>query len=167
MGKIFYNGPSYDKLFKEYAQKGLIDEKAAIKSSFEGIIKAPIAKVWDILFNFQEWPRIDPSFSEVKLESTVSAGARMSFKSKGFQINAKFAVVNPENELTWVGRSLWTKGIDRHVLQSMPDGNTKVYFEESISGFFVPLLYSSETLHGQQKTLFESIEKFAFKNSYH
>ncbi len=158
LSKLFYNGPSFDTLYKEYAQKGRIDEKAAITASGEIFINAPVEKVWQVLVNLADWPRFDPTFSDVKLESTASVGAKASFKLKGFPIQGTFTVVNPNQELTWVGTSLWTKAIDRHVLQAMPDGTIRLYLEESLTGFFVPLMFSSTRLHRQHQTWLEAIK---------
>jgi len=103
---MFYAGPSFDTLYAEYAQQGRIDDNAPVRARGEITINAPIEKVWEVLMNFPDWPRFDPSFSDVTLESDVSVGAKASFKLKGFPIQGVFAVVNVNRELTWVGKSL-------------------------------------------------------------
>ena len=148
---LFYTGPSFDTLYTEYAQKGRIDDKAPVKARGEIIISAPIEKVWKVLINLPEWPRFDPSFSNVTLESNVSVGARASFKLKGFPIRGVFAVVDVNRELTWVGKSLWTKAIDRHVIERAPDGSTLLFLEESFAGLFAPLMISSLRLREQHE----------------
>jgi hypothetical protein len=148
----FYTGPSFDTLYTEYAQKGRIDDQAPVKARSEITINAPVEKVWEVLINLPDWPRFDPSFSDVKLESTVSVGAHASFKLKGFPIQGVFAVVDFNRELTWVGKSLWTRAIDRHVLERTPDGSTRLVLEESFAGLFAPLMISSRRLREQHKT---------------
>lgn len=158
--KLFYQGPSFATLYTEYAQKGRIDERAAIQASGEIYINRPVDKVWEVLVNLPAWPQFDRNFSEVKLESTVSAGARASFRIKGFPIQGTFAVVEPNRELTWVGRSLWTKAIDRHVLEARSTETTRLYLEESLSGLLVPLMFSSTRLLRQHQEWLNAIKAF-------
>jgi hypothetical protein len=84
LSKLLYQRPSFEVLYIEYAMKGKIDERAAIKASGEIDIDAPIGQVWSVLVDLPSWPRFDPNFSDVKLESTVAVGARASFKIRGF-----------------------------------------------------------------------------------
>jgi hypothetical protein len=158
--KLFYHGPSFATLFTEYATNGKIDERAAILASGEISIDAPIGQVWSVLVDLPTWPRFDPNFSDVRLESTVSVGAKASFKIKGFPIQGVFAVVKPNQELTWVGQSLWTKAIDRHVVQAISSNSTRLYIEESLSGVFVPLLFSSVRLEKQHQEWLNTMKMF-------
>ena len=151
IASMFYAGPSFDTLYAEYAQQGRIDDKAPVKARSEITINAPIEKVWEILMNLPDWPRFDPSFSDVTLESDVSVGAKASFKLKGFPIQGVFAVVNVNRELTWVGKSLWTRAIDRHVIERAPDGSSRLFLEESLAGLFAPLIISSRRLSEQHE----------------
>ena len=82
--QLFYQGPPFTTLITEYALKGKIDEEAAIKAYGEIQINAPVDTVWNVLVNLSSWPQFDLNFSDVILESTVSVGARASFKIKGF-----------------------------------------------------------------------------------
>src|SRR5690606_27771697 len=52
------------------------------------------------------WPSIAPMFQDVKLASTVAVDAEFSFRLNNFPIRARFAVVQPNAELTWTGTSL-------------------------------------------------------------
>lgn len=151
LNKLFYQGPSFRTLYTEYAMEGKIDQEAAIKASGEIDIDAPIDRVWDVLVDLPSWPRFDPNFSDVKIESTVSVGTKASFKISGFPIQGTFAVVQPNQELTWVGKSLWTKAIDRHVVKAISGNVTRLYIEESLSGVFVPLMFSSARLVRQHQ----------------
>jgi hypothetical protein len=157
---LFYHGPSFAVLYTEYAMKGRIDEKAAIRASGEISIKAPIDQVWRVLVDLPSWPRFDPNFSDVRLETTVSVGAKASFKIKGFPIQGMFAVVKPNQELTWVGKSLWTKAIDRHVVETISSNATRLYIEESLSGIFVPLMFSSTRLMKQHQEWLNAMKMF-------
>lgn len=158
--QLFYHGPSFTTLYTDYALKGKIDEKAAIKASGEIHINAPVDRVWNVLVNLPSWPHFDPNFSDVKLESTVSVGAKASFKIKGFPIQGTFAVVRSHQELTWVGKSLWTKAIDRHVVAAVSNETTRLYLEESLSGVFVPLMFTSSRLLRQHQGWLNAIKTF-------
>ena len=160
LNQLFYHGPSFATLYSEYASKGKIDEKAAIKASGEIYINAPIDKVWSVLVNLSSWSRFDPNFSDIKLESIVAVGTKASFKIKGFPIQGTFAVVTPNQELTWVGTSLWTKAIDRHVVEAISNETTRLYLEESLSGIFVPLMFSSARLLSQHQGWLNAIKTF-------
>lgn len=160
LSRLFYQGPPFATLYAEYAQKGRIDEKAAIKASGEITINAPIEHVWNVLVDLSSWPKSDPNFSDVRLESTVSVGAKASFKIKGFPIRGTFAVVSPNQELTWVGTSLWTKAIDRHLVEARSNEATRLYLEESLSGILVPLMFSSARLLRQHQDWLAAIRKF-------
>ncbi len=157
---MFYHGPSFETLYTEYARKGKINEQAAIKASGEIRINAPIEQVWNVLVDLSSWPRFDPNFSDVKLESSVSVGAKASFKIKGFPIRGTFAVVKPNRELTWVGKSLWTKAIDRHVIEAISSNTTRLYLEESLSGIFVPLMFSSARLFSPHQAWLTAMKAF-------
>lgn len=160
LNRLFYHGPSVETLYTDYAQKGRIDDKAGVKAFGEITVNAPIDKVWDVLIDLSAWPNFDPNFSDVRLEPTVSVGARASFKIRGFPIQGTFAVVSPNQELTWVGKSLWTKAIDRHVVGAISIDTSRLILEESLSGILVPLMYSSERLQRQHQEWLNAIKAF-------
>lgn len=160
MRELFYQGPSSTALYSEYAMNGRIDERAAVRASGEISINAPIEQVWSVLIDLPSWPHFDPNYSDVQLESTVSVGAKASFKIKGFPIRGRFAIVKPNQELTWVGKSLWTKAIDRHIVEAISSDATRLYIEESLSGIFVPLLFSSARLEKQHREWLSAMKTF-------
>jgi hypothetical protein len=160
LDQLFYQGPSFNKLYTEYALKGRIDEKAAIKASGEIQINASVDTVWNVLANLPSWPQFDPNFSDIKVEPAIAVGAKVSFKVKGFPVRGTFAVVTPNQELTWVGKSLWTKAIDRHIVEQISSKTTRLYMEESISGILVPLMFSSARLVSQHREWFTAIKTY-------
>jgi len=105
--RIFYRGPSRQVLHEEYAKKGRIDELAPIISSSDIVINAPVDRVWALLVDLPAWPAIMPFVRDVRLESGIPVDAWFSFRLFGFPIRAQVAVVQPNRELTWTGRSLW------------------------------------------------------------
>jgi hypothetical protein len=148
--QVFYGGPSLKVLYQEYAQKHRIDDQAPIQASDDIMINAPSGAVWTVLITIADWPVFNPVFSNVRLESDVSVGTRASFKLNGLPIKATFAVVEPVHELSWVGAALWTKAIDRLVLEPV-NGTTRLTIHESIAGAFVPVMISRARLHEQHR----------------
>lgn len=161
MKNIFYQGPSFEKLHNEYSKKGVLDPNAPVKSSSQTIINAPVFIVWSIVYNIIEWSSFNPDFSNIKLLKSVSPDSWISFELNKFPIKAKFAIVSPNKELTWTGKSLWTKAIDRITLQSQDDNKTILKIEEAFSGMFVPLFVSEEKLKTQHLRWLTSIKSKA------
>lgn len=149
--QVFYNGPSFETLHRDYAKKGHIDENATIKTATEIHIAAPVERVWNQLINLSAWPAIDPSFRNVQLESNVEEDAYFRFVLNNFPIRAKFAVVAPNRELTWTGLSLWFKSVDLHVLEPIETGGTRLYSAESLAGVLASPLMTSEQLKKQHE----------------
>jgi hypothetical protein len=147
--QLFYNGPSFETLHKDYAKKGHIDENAAIKTATEIHIAAPVERVWNHLINLSAWPVIDPSFQNVQLESNVEEDAYFRFVLNNFPIRAKFAVAVPNRELTWTGLSWWFKSIDLHVLEPAENNCTRLYIAESLAGVLASLFITSAQLRVQ------------------
>jgi hypothetical protein len=155
--QVFYGGPSLQVLYQDYAQKHRIDDLAPIQASDDIMINAPPGAVWRVLINIAGWPVFNSVFGDVRLESDVSVGARASFKLNGFPIKATFAIVDPDHELTWVGAALWTKAIDRLVLEPVK-GTTRLLLHESIAGAFVPLMFSCARLHEQHRASLQNFK---------
>lgn len=147
--QLFYHGPSFAVLHEEYAKKGRIDDQAPIRTSGAITIDAPIERVWNLLADLPAWPAIDPSFRNVRLESTVAVDARFRFVLNNFPISAQFAVVNPCRQLSWTGLSLWFKAVDLHILEPAPGGGTRLFVAESLSGVLATLFISSARLKAQ------------------
>ena len=159
--RLFYSGPSFDRLHEEYAKKGRIDEEAPVKTAGEITINAPVEQVWALLIDLPNWPTIDPSFKNVRVESSITVDARFHFTLLNFPISAKFAVVEPNRELSWTGASLWFKAIDRHVMEPTQEGGTRLYIAESFAGLLAPLFTSSEQLKKQHQNWLTAFKQAA------
>lgn len=96
--------------------------------------------------------------------SGVKTDAKFAFTLNKFPIQATFAVVEPERELSWTGSSLWTKAIDRMILEPLKDNTTKLRIEESLSGAFISLFMSRQQLATQHTAWLTAIKKEAEKN---
>jgi len=67
--QLFYSGPSIEVLQDEYAKKGRIDGKAAVKPSHE----VHIERVWEFLSEVTGWESWNPDIHDVHLDSGVKA----------------------------------------------------------------------------------------------
>jgi hypothetical protein len=146
---LFYSGPSFSTLHEEYAKKGRIDDRAPVQTSGHIDIDSPVEQVWELLVDLPRWPAINPAFSDVQLEGAANVDVRFSFKLNNFPIKATLAVVDPCRQLTWTGLSLWFKAVDRHLLEPLPGGGTRLHMAESFSGILAPLFVTSARLRAQ------------------
>jgi hypothetical protein len=149
--RLFYGGPSIGVLHEEYAKRGRIDERAPVKSSGEIRIGARVERVWELLTDLRSWDGWAPGIHDVRLDSAVAVDASFSWSIGRTHIKSVFAKVEPGRELTWTGAALWTKAVDRHVLEPTEDGATRLYVEESLAGALVPLLFSRAKLEVQHQ----------------
>lgn len=149
LNRLLYSGPEIEVLHEEYAKEGFIDAEAPVKSTGGIRIEAPVERVWELLINLPEWETWAPDVRDVHLDSKVAEDARFTWAIGRTRINSKFAIVEPGRELTWTGTALWTKAIDRHLLEPTDDGATLHYIEESLAGVLVPLFFSSVKLKAQ------------------
>lgn len=156
--KLLYNGPSFRELHEEYAKKGRIDGRAQIIASASIDINASAEKVWQKLIDVAAYPSFDNNFSAVKT-SEIAVDQPLSFKIKGFPIHATIAVAEPLREFSWTGKSLWTKAVDRHVIEKLDSNRTRLYIEESLAGAFVPLMFSAKQLEQQHQKWLEGIKQ--------
>ncbi|WP_107653475.1 SRPBCC family protein [Nocardia suismassiliense] len=159
---MFYSGPDLATLHREYAAQGRIDDAAPIHSSHEIVIEAPAVRVWAVLADVRNWPSWYPGF-ELKSLSEVRPGGTFQWKLGSGAVSSTFAVVAADRELTWSGKSLWIKAIDRHVLEPLDDTRTKVTVSESMGGLLLPLFYSNDKVRKVQEVRLSALKVAAEK----
>ncbi len=157
---LFYAGPSLKTLLAAYAKQGRIDRAAAITSHAEIVVRAPVARVWQVLVDVSNWPAWMPGVTTARLDSTVAPDAGFTWQSGSSWITSTFAVVEPEKELTWIGISSGAKAVDRHTLETV-EGGTRVFTEESMAGPLVILFFNSRKLHAAQQAVLAALKAFA------
>lgn len=148
---LFYGGPGIGVLHEEYAKRGRIDGAAPVKACGEIRIEASVERVWEVLVDLPGWEAWAPDVRGVRLDSAVVVDARFAWAVGGTRIKSRFAVVEPGRELTWTGTALWTKAVDRHLLESTGDGAMRLCLEESLAGALVPLFFGSAKLKAQHQ----------------
>ena len=159
--RLFYRGPSTEVLYNEYARQRRIDDMAPITASFEVIIDAPVDRVWELLSRPKEWGDVDPAIRDVRLDGSVVEGARFTWRNGRTRLTSRFAVVDANRELTWIGAALGAKVVHRHVMTPTEHGMTRLYSEESMAGPFLVLLFSSAKLHAALEQWLTAIKSAA------
>ncbi|GIH29253.1 hypothetical protein Aph01nite_75630 [Acrocarpospora phusangensis] len=145
MSALFYRGPSLDDLHTEYAAKGRIDERAPVTSSSSVVVNAPVERVWALLSDLRGWPGWYPEYQVLDL-GVMAPGERFRWKLGGLKITSRFAVVEPRRELTWSGVVFGYRAVDRHLLEPLDGGRTRVTMSESLAGLFASVLYGTDKL---------------------
>ncbi|WP_346623002.1 SRPBCC domain-containing protein [Blastococcus montanus] len=160
MARLLYTGPGFATLHEQYASRGRIDTQAQIFSASEIDIRAGVEQVWAVVADVAGYPALDPAFGAVR-PPRLAAGEPLSFRIRGFPVRAVLAVVRPPHELTWTGRSLWVNAVDRHVLEPLPGGGTRLRVAESLAGAFVPWLFTERRLRAQHLAWLEGVKRTA------
>ncbi|MDI2127560.1 SRPBCC family protein [Yinghuangia seranimata] len=159
--RLFYRGPAVDVLHTEYAQRGRRDEKAPILADFEIEVKAPPECVWEVLADPAGWHLFDPNISDVLVDGPVAPGTRFTWRMGRAAIRSRFAVVDPEREITWTGSSSGANVVHRHLLSLTASGCTLLRTEESMAGLFATLFYNSAKLQTQLEHWLTSVKRAA------
>lgn len=149
-GKWFYSGPPLAVLHEEYAARGRIDPDAPLISSSSVVVDAPAERVWQVVADVAAWPSWASHLQILEL-GEVRPGAPFRWRLNGVTLRSRFAVVAANRELTWTGVFFGYKAVDRHVLEPLADGRTKVTVEESLAGPLLPLLYSERKLRANHE----------------
>lgn len=165
MQQVWYRGPSRKTLHEAYAKNGQIDEQAPIQSMSNLIIQAPVDDVWQLIVHVSAWPTITSAIRDVQLESTVTVDAYFMFRLFNFPIRTHIAVVTPQRELTWTGRSLWFNAIDRLRVEPTPNGDTCLSIAESFTGVLAVPLMSRTRLQAQHEQLLRAFKQAAEHSS--
>jgi hypothetical protein len=107
---------------------------------------APVATVWALLSDPRGWGRINPAIRDVGLDAPVRPGTRFTWRNGRAKISSRFAVVDPEREITWTGVSSGARAVHRHLLTAQGERCTRLMSEESMAGLLLPLFFGSAKL---------------------
>jgi hypothetical protein len=149
MRSLFYSGPSITRLQQHYAKQGRIDDNAPVTTTCEVVINAPVQRVWEMIASPMGWPDFDPAVHDVTLAAPPAVDSTFTWGKGKSRMKSTFAVLDPGREATWTGVAAWFKVVHRHLLDTTPDGATRVRCEESMSGLMLGLLYSSAKLQAE------------------
>jgi hypothetical protein len=93
-----------------------------------------------------DWPSVDAAISNVQVTGGVAVDAPFTWTNGKARIKSRFAIVDPDRELTWTGLSSGAKAVHRHVLHQADGNTTRLDSEESMAGPFLTLFYNSAKL---------------------
>lgn len=113
----------------------------------EVMIHAPAQRIWDLILDFQDYPRWNPSIRRVRGRAVVGEPAVLWVPlfpvGPCLPVFVIFFEVEPPRRLRWMGtlltRSLFC-GDHRFILSPEEDGATRLIQEETFHGMLVPLV---------------------------
>ncbi|GAA2271423.1 hypothetical protein GCM10010149_11390 [Nonomuraea roseoviolacea subsp. roseoviolacea] len=158
---LLYTGPALDDLHEQYAKKGRIDERAAVRARCDVAIDAPVGTVWDVLATPAAWSRIDPAIRDVRLSGALAPDTSFSWVNGKATIRSRFAVVRREEELTWTGVSFGARAVHRHVLRPRAGGGTELEVSESMAGPLLGLFFGAARLRAALASWTDGIRRAA------
>ena len=112
----------------------------------EILINTDITKVWDILMNFDNYPKWNPFITSISGEPKLGSRLTVSIKppgGKGMTFKPNILTLEANKEFRWKGK-LGINGIfdGEHyfILESVDKDITKFIHGEKFSGLLVPLV---------------------------
>jgi hypothetical protein len=131
---------------EELARSGRIRDDAPVKASLQLTIHAPVEKVWALLTDVNHWPKWQPDISQAAMKGPLQSGTDFSWTIGGTSIHSRIAVVQPSAQFGWTGKAFGARAIHIWKLSRLPDRQTMVTVEESMTGFLLTVFYSSKKL---------------------
>lgn len=124
--------------YTKSGRSGELESRIVIHSSPEDI--------WAVLTDFDTYPEWNPFIK--KIQGVLREGSRLTISmeppgSVGMNIKPVLLMVNPCNELRWLGHFLFPGLLDgEHVFQILDKGDGTCLFiqREYFSGFLLPLI---------------------------
>jgi hypothetical protein len=117
----------------------------------EILINTDITKVWDVLMNFDNYPKWNPFITSISGEPKLGSRLTVSIKppgGKGMTFKPRVLAFEINKELRWLGHLLFTGFFDgEHKFELIDNGNGTTSFKQSekFKGIFVGLLNLENT----------------------
>lgn len=109
------------------------DRMAPVFSEGQIDVDAPPEALWDLMADFEDWPRWNPDVQSVKLEGPVAEGTIFRWKAGVTRLVSTLRLVDRPNALGWTGRTLGIRAIHVWRFVSRP-GGAVASMEESFDG---------------------------------
>jgi uncharacterized protein YndB with AHSA1/START domain len=110
-----------------------VDRTAPVIVREEAYVAAPIAEVWRLHTDVNNWTNWREDVSVARLDGPFTAGAVFHWETGGLSIDSTIDAVEPQHRTVWGGPAAGIEG--RHVWTFTPDGDgTRIVTEESWSG---------------------------------
>ncbi len=116
-----------------------IDNDAALITSKEVEIHAPISAVWKIHADINAWKNWHPDISSAVLKGDLAAGSTFEWKSDGYKLNSTIIEAEENNILAWKGAGFGASAIHVWEFSALDNGNTLVRTKESMDGWLVKI----------------------------
>jgi hypothetical protein len=120
----------------------------------EILINTDITKAWDVLMNFDNYPKWNPFITSISGEPKLGSRLTVSIKppgGKGMTFKPRVLAFETNKELRWLGHLLFTGFFDgEHKFELIDNGNGTTSFKQSekFKGMFVGLLNLENTQKG-------------------
>jgi hypothetical protein len=120
----------------------------------EILINTDITKAWDVLMNFDNYPKWNPFITSISGEPKLGSRLTVSIKppgGKGMTFKPRVLAFETNKELRWLGHLLFTGFFDgEHKFELIDNGNGTTSFKQSekFKGIFVGLLNLENTQKG-------------------
>jgi hypothetical protein len=135
----------------------------------EILINTDITKVWDVLMNFDNYPKWNPFITSISGEPKLGSRLTVSIKppgGKGMTFKPRVLAFETNKELRWLGHLLFTGFFDgEHKFELIDNGNGTTTFKQSekFKGIFVGLLNLENTQKGFE-AMNEKLKEMAERN---
>ncbi|WP_083288389.1 SRPBCC family protein [Jiangella alba] len=146
LGALFYAGPSTDVLFTEHVSRGRVDDRAPTQAAGRIVVDAQPLRVWRLLADVEQWPRIRADVGDVDGDGPATPGGRFGWSSGANRFHSRFGAVEPGRLLTWVTSAPGTRVAHVYRLEPEPGGRTRVSCQESLAGPLVAAVITSAVL---------------------
>jgi uncharacterized protein YndB with AHSA1/START domain len=103
------------------------------------VIEASPEVVWKVHTDINAWSQWHSSISSARAVAPLAVGSSFKWKSSGLTITSTVHTLEPNQRISWTGKSLGTQADHTWMLQAQNWG-TLVTTEESMAGWLVSLL---------------------------
>lgn len=119
-----------------YAQ---VNFKAPVVSIDSIEIDAPIAIVWETLYDIKTWNKKFDFIEKTTVEDSTIVGTKFQWKTTKLKINSKVLIVNIQKQFCWTGTKYGVKVFHNWLLKQLPNGKVLLISQESQQGLFASL----------------------------
>lgn len=119
-----------------------INLNAPVKCSKTITINASSEKVWAIMTDINHWANWQTDIRKPKLNGDLKPNTSFDWKTGGAKIHSTLHTIEPFKNFGWTGKTLGMFAIHNWTLTET-NGQTNVFVEESMEGFFAQLFKKS------------------------
>lgn len=136
-----------------------INENASVKSKNQIEIDAPLATVWDVLTDINNWANWQKAVSETIVDGEIKEGTRFNWKAGGLSFKSRIHTVDSMSMFGWTGTTFGASAIHNWTFKEK-DNKTIVKVEESLQGVFPRLFrgYFQKNLDAGVRTNLEELK---------